>query len=296
MTTVNPIVPNVLTCFEPVTATCQYIISDPTTHEGVIIDSVLDFDLATNSINTASADALLDLVTQYKLTITKIMETHAHADHLTASYYLQGKLTQFGQVTPQISIGKRITQVQHNFAEKYNIPSAELENAFDHLWEDDEYFNIGALKCQVLYLPGHTPDHVGYKIESSIFVGDSLFNPDVGSARADFPGGSVTDLWASTQRLLAFPANFRLYTGHDYPPASREGGKPVPWTTVEQQSKENLHVKTGVKEEEFVSWRRERDAKLGEPRLLHQALPFNLRGGRLLGGKDILFQTTQSRW
>jgi glyoxylase-like metal-dependent hydrolase (beta-lactamase superfamily II) len=118
----------------------------------------------------------------------------------------------------------------------------------------------------------------------------------VGSARSDFPGGSVTDLWASTQRLLAFPANFRLYTGHDYPPASREGGKPVPWTTVEQQSKENLHVKTGVKEEEFVSWRRERDAKLGEPRLLHQALPFNLRGGRLLGGKDILFQTTQSRW
>lgn len=188
---------------------------------------------------------------------------------------------QSGQAKPPVAIGKRIAQVQNTFAEKYDIPASELENVFDHLWEDDEDFNIGELKAQVMHLPGHTPDHVGYKIEKNVFVGDSIFNPDVGSARADFPGGSATDLWASTQRLLALPGDFRLYTGHDYPPASREGGEAVPWTSVDEQRSGNKHVKVGSTEAEFVEWRRERDGLLGEPRLLHQALQFNVRGGIL---------------
>lgn len=283
------LVPDVMTCFEPVTATWQYIVSDPSTHDAVIIDSVLDFDPATSRISTSSADALLSLIAQHQLTITRIMETHAHADHLTAAKYLQGKLVQSGQAKPPIAIGKRIVQVQNTFAAKYGIPPSELGNVFDHLWEDDEKFNIGELKAQVMHLPGHTPDHVGYKIENNVFVGDSIFNPDVGSARADFPGGSATDLWASTQRLLALPGDFKLYTGHDYPPASREGGEPVPWTTVDEQRSGNKHVKVGSTEAEFVEWRRERDGLLGEPRLLHQALQFNVRGGTLPQGKDRAF-------
>jgi len=290
MSTATPSEPEVLTCFEPVTATWQYIVSDPTTQEAVVIDSVLDFDPAASRITTSSADSLLAVIAQHQLTVTRIMETHAHADHLTASRYLQNKRVQSGQKKPQIAIGKRITQVQETFARKYNIPSSELEDVFDHLWEDDEEFSIGELKAQVLHLPGHTPDHVGYKIGSNVFVGDSIFNPDVGSARCDFPGGSATDLWASTQKLLALPGGTKLYTGHDYPPTGREGGNPVPYTTVEHQRAENKHVKIGSTEAEFVEWRKERDATLGEPRLLHQALQFNARGGRLPEGKDRFFQ------
>jgi glyoxylase-like metal-dependent hydrolase (beta-lactamase superfamily II) len=278
-------IPAIHTSFEPVTGTWQYIVSDPSTRDAAIIDSVLDFDPAASRISTKSADELLSVVTQEKLQVKYIMETHAHADHLTAARYLQQKLLQLGQPRPEIAIGKRIVLLQETFASEYAVPKEELESVFDKLWEDDESFQIGNLKGEVLHLPGHTPDHVGYKIEGSVFTGDSIFNPDVGSARADFPGGSATDLWSSAQKLLALPENFRLYTGHDYPPATREsnesGEKWKAYTTVKEQRTENKHVKAGTKEEEFVAWRRERDAGLGEPRLLHQALQFNVRGGRL---------------
>lgn len=286
----DPITPIIHTCFEPVTGTWQYIVADPITKHAAIIDSVLDFDPATSLLKTTSADHILTLISQNNLTITHIMETHAHADHLTASRYLQQKLLKTShqpQVRPIICIGKRITQVQSTFAKKYNIPPSELENVFDHLWEDNEVFSIGDLKGEVLYLPGHTPDHVGYKIEENVFTGDSIFNPDVGSARADFPGGSATDLYRSVQTLLGLPGEVRLYTGHDYPPATREGGgemgkgKERAYTTVEEQRRENKHVKEGTEMSEFVKWRSERDAQLGEPRLLAWAMQVNVRGGRL---------------
>lgn len=279
----SEIEPEVQTCFEPVTGTWQYIVSDPSTHEAAVIDSVLDFDPATTRITTTSADALLSHIAERNLKITRIMETHAHADHLTASHYLQSKLVQLGHPKPKIAIGKRIVQVQKTFASKYGIPESELENVFDELWEDDQKFKIGQLEASVLHLPGHTPDHVGYKIGANVFVGDSIFNPDVGSARCDFPGGSATDLWASTQRLLSLPEETRLYTGHDYPPSTREGGNAVPYTTVQEQRKGNKHVNVQATREQFVDWRRERDGGLGEPRLLHQSLQFNVRAGRLPG-------------
>ncbi|PVH73404.1 putative metallo-beta-lactamase domain protein [Cadophora sp. DSE1049] len=281
----KPLNPEIYSSFEPVTATWQYIVVDPETREAAIIDSVLDFDPAASRLSTKSADALLSTVTQHGLKPEFIMETHAHADHLTAARYLQQKLVELGHPKPKISIGKRITQVQATFASKYCINKDELENAFDQLWDDNQKFKIGHLDCEVLHLPGHTPDHVGYRIEQNVFTGDSIFNPDVGSARADFPGGSATDLYKSARTLLDLPEHYRLYTGHDYPPSEREanekGEKFRPFTTVEEQNRENKHVKSGVEEETFVKWRKERDAMLGEPRLLHQALQFNIRGGRL---------------
>ncbi|KAH8816674.1 metallo-beta-lactamase superfamily protein [Xylogone sp. PMI_703] len=277
--------PVIYTSFEPVTGTWQYIVSDPDTRDAVIIDSVLDFDPAKNLISTESADTLLSLVEDHNLNVKYILETHAHADHLTAAKYIQKRLFQKGNPLPAIGIGKRITQVQSTFAAKYGIDQTQLANVFNHLFEDNEAFTIGNLKAKVLHLPGHTPDHVGYLIGENVFTGDSIFNPDVGSARCDFPNGSATELYKSITTLLSLPPHYRLYTGHDYPPSTREVGpgeeKYQPYATVEQHRKENKHVKLGTSEGEFVKWRSERDATLGEPRLLHQALQFNIRGGRL---------------
>ncbi|KAK0105456.1 hypothetical protein ONS95_004176 [Cadophora gregata] len=281
----EPLAPEIYISFEPVTATLQYIVADPKTGEAAIIDSVLDFDPATNRLSTNSADALLSTVVHNGLKPTFIMETHAHADHLTAARYLQQKLVELGHPKPKISAGKRITQVQATFASRYGISKDELENIFDQLWDDNQKFKIGLLDCEVLHLPGHTPDHVGYRIEQYVFTGDSIFNPDVGSARADFSGGSATQLYKSARILLDLPDHYRLYTGHDYPPSDREvnenGERFRAFSTVGEQRRENKHVKSGVDEETFVKWRRERDATLGEPKLLHQALQFNIRGGRL---------------
>lgn len=267
------------TIFEPKTGTWQYIVADPKTKEAVIIDSVLDFDPASSTLSTTSADNVLAEISKHGYTITHILETHAHADHLTASRYLQSTLQKQGQPRPSIGIGKRITQVQATFAPKYGVDEKHLSDTFDILFDDNATFAVGCLEAKVLHLPGHTPDHVGYQIGTAVFTGDSIFNPDVGSARCDFPGGSATDLFRSMRTLLALPDYFRLYTGHDYPPGER--GTPLPYTTVAEQNERNKHVKKGVEEAQFVQWRRERDARLGEPRLLHQALQFNIRGGSL---------------
>lgn len=259
---------------EPKTGTWQYIVADPSTKKAVIIDSVLDFDPATSTITTTSADNLLSIVQKENYTISKILETHAHADHLTASYYLKQKLPNY----PDICIGARITAVQATWAEKYNIEKSEYEGVFDKRFEDDEPFYMGNIQATIFHLPGHTPDHVGYQIGPNIFTGDTIFNPDIGSARCDFPGGSASDLFASTRKLLSMPGEYGLYTGHDYPDGTREA---LPYTTVAVQRETNKHVKSGTREEDFVRWRGERDAGLGEPRLLHQALQVNIRGGRL---------------
>lgn len=277
--------PDIYTCFEAVTGTWQYLVADPTTRDAVVIDSVLDFNPASSQISTNTADGLLELISKYNLKITRILETHAHADHLTAATYIQQKLVDEGNPCPKICIGARITEVQATFASKYQIKDSELANVFDKLFNDNEEFMIGTIRAKVLHLPGHTPDHVGYVIGENVFTGDSIFNPDVGSARADFPGGSATALYSSTQTLLSLPEHYRLYVGHDYPPegraANEAGEKYKAYTTVKEQREENKHVKAGTKEEDFVKFRSERDAVLGEPRLLHQSLQFNIRAGKL---------------
>jgi glyoxylase-like metal-dependent hydrolase (beta-lactamase superfamily II) len=277
--------PNIHTFHEPVTGTWQYIVADPDSKDAVIIDSVLNFDAAASKISTESADYLLAQVDKLKYKIVRLLETHVHADHLTGSGYLQKRLLSTQGTSPSICIGKRIGEVQSRFGGVYGIAPAELNGAFDQTFDDHEKFSIGHLEAKVLHLPGHTPDHIGYLIGRNVFTGDSIFNPDVGSARCDFPGGSATELHASMSILLALPPDYRLYTGHDYPPETREAGedgsKAIPFTTVERQRNENKHVKVGTKKEEFIQWRSDRDSGLAEPKLIHQALQFNIRAGHL---------------
>lgn len=264
--------------FEPRTGTFQYIVTDPSSKATAIIDPVLDFEPSTQAISTQSADALLRLVAEKGYEVRYILETHAHADHLSAASYLQAQLSKRGS-RPEIGIGKRIGQVQKLFGARYGVPAHEQAVAFTKLFEDDETFSLGCLKVQALHLPGHTPDHIGYAVGSDVFCGDSLFHVDVGTARTDFPGGSANDLWNSAQKLLSLPNDTKIWTGHDYPPEGR--GEPVPFMTVREHREQNKHVRSGMTEEKFVEVRKERDTKLTAPRLLHQSLQINVRGGRL---------------
>ncbi|PLB54193.1 metallo-beta-lactamase superfamily protein [Aspergillus steynii IBT 23096] len=283
--------PTVHSCYEPTTGTWQYIVACPSTKEAAIIDPVLDFDPVSLTISTASADSLLDLVAQQGYTVRYLLETHAHADHLTASFYLQQKILASGQPRPSIGIGQRIRLVQDTFAPKYNVPAEDLDAAFDRLLADGERFSVGDVVVAVLALPGHTPDHVGYRIGANVFTGDSIFNPDVGSARCDFPGGDARTLYRSMQTLLSLPPEYRLYTGHDYPPTADGDQKrdPLPYVTVAEQRERNRHAKDGSTEDAFVRWRSERDQGLREPRLMHQAMQVNIRGGRMAKDAPLRF-------
>ncbi|KAL4943066.1 beta-lactamase-like protein [Aspergillus oleicola] len=271
--------PTIHSIFEPKTGTWQYIVSDPSTCKAVIIDAVLDYDPATQEITTSSADSLLSLVKQENYVVELVLETHAHADHLTAASYLQARLAEEQGSAPPIGIGERIGQVQQTFGEKYGIDETTYNGVFDRLFKDDETFSVGNLSAKVIHLPGHTPDHLGYMIGHNIFCGDSLFNTDLGTARADFPGGSAEHLYASGRKLLGLPDHVKIYVGHDYPPADRED--PVPYMTVGEHKRENKHLKEGTTEEEFVALRRERDGNLAAPKLLHPSLQVNIRAGRL---------------
>jgi len=183
--------PVVHTCFEPKTSTWQYVVADPTTKTAVIIDPVLNFDPVRNAISTETADGLLALVKEKGYTVDRLLETHTHADHLTAACYLHSQLESTSGKKPPVSIGKRIGAVQERFGKRYGIDKSEYEGVFDKLLDDDEVFSIGAIEAKALHLPGHTPDHMGYLIGSNVFCGDSLFNCDVGSARCDFPEGDA---------------------------------------------------------------------------------------------------------
>ncbi|OAP65324.1 hypothetical protein AYL99_01296 [Fonsecaea erecta] len=253
--------------FETKTGTWQYVVADPATRTAAIIDPVLDYDPATQAVTTKSADALIALVKDKGYTVDLILETHAHADHLTASSYLQNRLAQEQGRIPIIGIGKRIGRVQQLFANRYGVPADEYEGVFDKLFEDDETFNIGELEATAMHLP------------DNVFCGDSIFHADIGTARCDFPGGSASDLFKSGRRLLSLPDHVKIWTGHDYPPAGRDA--PVPWMTVAQHRQRNKHLKDGTTEEEFVAMRNERDAGLAAPRLIHQSLQVNIRAGRL---------------
>ncbi|KXG45611.1 uncharacterized protein PGRI_033780 [Penicillium griseofulvum] len=265
--------------FEPATGTWQYLIADPSSSAAVIIDPVLNYDPATQSVTTESADYLLSFIKEKGYKIDKILETHAHADHLTAASYLKKRLAEHQDHTPPICIGKRIEKVQKLFAERYCVPPKEYEGVFDKLFDDDETFTIGNLKGTAIHLPGHTPDHLGYMIGDNLFCGDSLFHVDIGTARCDFPGGDANDLYQSGRKLLSFPDHFKIWTGHDYPPDGRSG--PMPWVSVADHKKLNKHLKETITKEEFVTLRKERDALLAAPKLLHQSLQVNIRAGHL---------------
>lgn len=265
--------------FEHKTGTFQYLVADPLTNTAVIIDPVLDYDKCTQTITTTSADFLLSLVREKGCKISRILETHAHADHLTASFYLQRRLAKAQDEKPPVCIGKRIDKVQSLFGERYGIDAEEYEGVFDKLFDDDEEFAIGQLKAKAIHLPGHTPDHLGYKIGDNIFCGDSLFHVDIGTARCDFPGGSAHVLYQSARKILSLPNHVKIWTGHDYPPEGTR--EPVPYVSVGGHKELNRHVRDGVTKEEFVKMREERDSHLAAPRLLHESLQVNVRAGRL---------------
>lgn len=274
--------PIVSPVFETSTGTFQYIVNDPSSLATVIIDPVLDFDPCTSSISTRSADTLVSLVRENNYNVAYILETHAHADHLSAASYLQSQFSKSG-TRPQIGIGKRINKVQELFGRRYGVPLREYEVVFDKLFDDDETIRVGEMEIKAVHLPGHTPDHLGYQIGENVFCGDSLFHPLIGTARTDFPGGSADDLWASSQKLLALPEETKIWVGHDYP---AEGREPTPFMTVAQHKQENQHVRIGTQKEDFLVMRTRRDGELGAPRLLHQSLQVNIRGGKLPGADD----------
>lgn len=274
--------PIVHSIFEAKTCSWQYVVACPHTKEAAIIDPVLNFEPELFRVTTESADALMDCIIKHGYTVKMILDTHAHGDHLSAAYYIQQSLWARGQPHALICIGENIKIVQSYFAHKYRIPNGEFEDSFNHLFQSDEVFNIGEVVCTALHLPGHTPDHVGYQMGNSIFTGDTMFNPDVGSGRCDFPGGDARKLYRSMQRLLKFPPETRLYTGHDYPPCNESTARePLPYVTVGEQQEKNKHVKTGSSEEDFVQWRNERDRFMPEPKLVHQAMQVNVRGGKM---------------
>ncbi|KAJ5706031.1 hypothetical protein N7536_001720 [Penicillium majusculum] len=278
----NNMEPRVHPFFESETCSWQYVVACPERKEAAIIDPVLDYNPENFLITSESADELIECVLKNGYTVTLLLATHAHGDHLSAAYYIQQTLWSRGQPHAQICIGENVRVVQSHFAQKYQIPRQEIENSFDHLFQPDEVFNIGNVTSIALHLPGHTPDHGGYKIGNNIFTGDSLFNPDVGSGRCDFPGGDARELFRSMKHLLAFPPETRLYTGHDYPPSNEYTARdPLPYVMVGEQEKKNKHIKNDSSEEDFVKWRSQRDKEMPEPKLVHQAMQVNVRGGRM---------------
>jgi glyoxylase-like metal-dependent hydrolase (beta-lactamase superfamily II) len=265
--------------FDPQTWTLSYLVWDGETHRAALIDPVLDYDSKSGHTATRSADKLLAAVAAEGLTVDWILETHAHADHLSAARYLQGK------VGGRIAIGARIREVQAVFKKLYNLERGFLPDGsqFDHLFQDGETFMIGGIEAHALWVPGHTPADMAYRIEDAVFVGDTLFLPDVGTARADFPGGDARQLYRSTRRLLALPPETRLFVCHDYPPA----GRAPRWEcTVAEQREHNIHVHDGISEDEFVAMREARDATLEVPMLILPALQINVRAGQLPPPED----------
>ena len=259
--------------YDPQTGTVSYVVWDRATRRAAVIDPVLDFDFKSGRTSTTSADALLACLSDEQLQVDWILETHAHADHLSAARYLQGR------IGGRIAIGENIRAVQAVFKKIYNLERAFLPDGsqFDHLFKDGETFRIGGVEATALLVPGHTPADMAYLVDGTVFVGDTLFMPDVGSARADFPGGDAHQLHRSMRRLLDLPPETVMYVCHDYPPPNR----PPRWeTTVADQRARNIHVHDGIGESEFVAMRMARDAQLEVPTLILPSLQINVRAGR----------------
>lgn len=273
-------VPMIEGFFDPATFTVSYVVHDPETKRAAIVDSVLDYDPASGRTSHASADKVADYVAAQGLTVDWLLETHAHADHLSAAPYLQKKLG------GKIAIGEHIVTVQETFGGLFNAgPEFQRDGSdFDRLFADGDQFNIGNLEVTVLHVPGHTPACIAYVIGDAAFVGDTMFMPDYGTARADFPGGDARKLFRSLRRILELPATTRLFMCHDYLPAGRT--EYVWETTVEAERKSNIHAHDGISEDEFVAMREARDKTLDMPRLILPSVQVNMRAGHMPPADD----------
>ncbi len=270
--------PDVAGFYEPRTSSVQYVVSDPATRRCAIIDPVLDFDGKSAATATHHADELLDYVAAQQLTVEWILDTHPHADHFSAAQYLKEKT---GAPT---AIGSYITQVQALWKDLYNWPDFPADGRqWDHLFSDGDTFKIGGIESRVMFSPGHTLASITYVIGNAAFVHDTLFQPDGGTARTDFPGGNAHRLWDSIQAILALPDDTRLFTGHDY----RPGGREPEWeSTVRSQRETNIHLCDDQTVEDYMAIRNERDARLPMPALVLPSLQVNIRGGALPEPED----------
>ncbi len=272
--------PDVKAFFDEATNTVSYVVREPQGRACAIVDSVLDYDPASGRTNTQSADEIIAWVKSEDLQVAWILESHVHADHLSAAPYLQEHLG------GKIGIGANITVVQDTFGKVFN-EGTEFQrdgSQFDALFQEGDSFHIGQMRADVLHTPGHTPACLTYVVGDAAFVGDTLFMPDFGTARCDFPGGSAEDLYASIQKILSLPDETRIFVGHDYKAPGRDE---FAWeTTVGEQKALNVHIGEGRPMEEFVAMRQERDAKLGMPRLILPSLQTNMRAGHLPEPED----------
>ena len=265
--------------FDDQTSTISYVVHDNIEKKCAVIDSVLDFDYSSGDINYVNADKIISYVDQNKLNVEWLIETHVHADHLSASPYIQKKLG------GKIGISEKISDIQNIFGKTFNAGTEFQRDGsqFDKLFKDNDEYKIGNINCKVINTPGHTPACTAHVIGNSIFVGDTLFMPDLGSARADFPGGDARQLYRSIQKILSYPDETRIFVCHDYPPSSRE----VKWsTTVGEQKENNVHVKTSILEDEFVKIREARDKTLNMPKLIIPSIQVNMRAGNLPPPED----------
>lgn len=265
--------------FDEATNTVTYLVSDPATGKAAIIDSVMDFDQKSGKASYGSAQKVLEAAAADGLTVEWILETHAHADHLSAAPFLKAR------TGARVGIGENIRMVQSVFGTLFNARDVSRTGVeFDRLFADGEKFKLGSVEVEVIHTPGHTPACVSYRIEDAVFVGDTLFMPDYGTARCDFPGGDARTLYRSIHRLLALPPQTRLFMCHDYHTATR---KTYQWeTTVAAERTQNIHIRDGVPEEEFVAMRTKRDATLAAPTLLLPSVQVNIRAGHLPPPED----------
>jgi len=259
--------------FDEPTNTISYLVGDPATHIAAVIDPVLDFDLASGEADTRSAERILAFAKDKGWDIAMVLETHAHADHLSAAPFIKA------QTGASIGIGAHIRDVQKIFRPVFAMDDLAVDGSdFDRLFEDGERFRIGELEVEVMHVPGHTPADVAYLVADAAFVGDTLFMPDYGTARADFPGGDARTLYRSIRRLLELPDETRLFLCHDYKAPGRDEYR---WeTTVGEQKRSSIHIHEGMSEDEFVAMREERDAGLSVPKLLLPSIQVNIRAGR----------------
>ena len=260
--------------FDPATSTFSYVVSDSATSRCAIIDPVLDLDYASGTLSTESADRLMTYVRENGLAVDCILETHIHADHLSSAPYIKAELG------GDIAIGAEITTIQNTFGDIFNEDASFRRDGsqFDRIMNDGDTFMIGDLQAEAYHVPGHTPACMAYRIEDAVFVGDTLFMPDAGTARCDFPGGNAKALFASCQRLLSLPADTKIYVCHDYQP----GGRDLAFVaTVSEHRERNIHVGQGVSEADFVAMRESRDATLAMPTLILPSLQVNMRAGHL---------------
>ena len=266
--------PDVTAFFDPATYTVSYVVADPSTRRAAIIDPVLDYQASSGRTSTVSADKVVAFVKEHDLEVDWILETHVHADHLSGAPYIKA------QLGGETAIGEHVTAVQDVFKGIFNLPDLATDGSqFDRLFKDGDTFTVGNVEGQVMHTPGHTPACITYVIGDTVFVGDTLFMPDFGSARTDFPGGDAGQLYDSIQRIYALPADTRMFMCHDYKAPGRDD---FAWeTSVAEQRAKNIHISDSVSRDDFIELREGRDAKLGMPALILPSIQVNVRAGNL---------------